>query len=101
MRRYCDGEGRIALYSRHRIGRFFTPRERFWGLAVKGVAMKRFALILCAVLGMAVGQGRALAWCCGGLGYGGQQPWWNCCNKKNKCLSPEEQRLQRFWHDYY
>jgi len=63
--------------------------------------MKRFALILCAVLGMAVGQGRALAWCCGGLGYGGQQPWWNCCNKKNRCLSPEEQRLQRFWHDYY
>jgi hypothetical protein len=63
--------------------------------------MKRFALILCAVLGMVVGHGRAHAWCCGGLNYGGQQPCWNCCNKKNKCLSPEEQRLQRFWHDYY
>jgi hypothetical protein len=62
--------------------------------------MKRFALILCAVLGMTLSQTMAHAGD-GGLTYGGWQPWWNCFNKKNKCLSPEEQRLQQFWHDYY
>jgi hypothetical protein len=33
--------------------------------------------------------------------YGGCQPWWNIFAKRNKCLTPEEERLQRFWHDYY
>ena len=35
--------------------------------------------------------------CC----YGGYQPWWNIFAKRNPCLSCEEERLQRFWHDYY
>ena len=62
--------------------------------------MKRFALITCAVLGLVLSQGHARAsWC--GLCYSGQQPCWNCFNHKNKCLTPEEQRLQHFWHDYY
>jgi hypothetical protein len=33
--------------------------------------------------------------------YGGYQPWWNIFCKRNRCLSSEEERLQRFWHDYY
>ena len=61
--------------------------------------MKRYALMLCAALGLAVNSGVAHAgWgCC----YGGYQPWWNVFACQNKCLSPEEERLQRFWHDYY
>ena len=35
--------------------------------------------------------------CC----YGGYQPWWNIFAKKQLLLSSEEERLQRFWHDYY
>jgi len=60
--------------------------------------MKRFAMILCATLGILVGGNSAQAT---GLTYGGHQPWWNIFAKKNKCLTPEEERLQRFWHDYY
>lgn len=62
--------------------------------------MKRYALIACAALGLLACQGTARAsW--GSLCYGGYQPWWNifCC--KNKCMTCEEERLQRFWHDYY
>ena len=62
--------------------------------------MKRYALIVCAALGLLACQGTARAsW--GSLCYGGYQPWWNifCC--KNKCMTCEEERLQRFWHDYY
>jgi hypothetical protein len=36
----------------------------------------------------------------GSLHYGGWQPWWNPFAHR-QCLSPEEERLQRFWHDYY
>jgi hypothetical protein len=61
--------------------------------------MKRYALILCATLGLAASTGVARAgW---GATYGGYQPWWNIFAHQNKCLSPEELRLQRFWHDYY
>jgi hypothetical protein len=61
--------------------------------------MKRYALILCAVLGVSLSASRAQAgW---GLTYGGYQPCWNIFACKNKCLTPEEERLQRFWHDYY
>src|SRR6202022_3334744 len=67
---------------------------------VKGVAMKRFAYLLCAVLGLVLSQGSAhAAW--GDLGYGGEQPWWNIFAHRNKCMTCEEERLQRFWHDYY
>jgi hypothetical protein len=33
--------------------------------------------------------------------YDGYQPWWNIFKHRNKTLMPEEERLQRFWHDYY
>jgi hypothetical protein len=62
--------------------------------------MKRIALIACTLLGLALGGTQAHAgW--GTLGYSGCQPWWNVFCKKNKCLTPEEERLQQFWHDYY
>ena len=61
--------------------------------------MKRFAIALCATLGLlAGGQSARADW--GSLGYGGYQPWWNIFAHR-PCLTPEEQRLQRFWHDYY
>jgi hypothetical protein len=63
--------------------------------------MKRFALIMCAALGIVASSGVARAsW--SALHYGGYQPWWNIFACKNKCcLTCEEERLQRFWHDYY
>lgn len=62
--------------------------------------MKRFALIVCAALGLFASNGVAQAgW--GSLCYGGYQPWWNIFACRSKCLTCEEERLQRFWHDYY
>ncbi len=62
--------------------------------------MKRFALIVCAALGLILGSGKAHAsW--GALCYSGYQPWWNIFAHRNKCMTPEEERLQHFWHDYY
>jgi hypothetical protein len=61
--------------------------------------MKRFAIALCAALGLFVGGQSARAdW--GSATYGGYQPWWNIFAHR-PCLTCEEQRLQRFWHDYY
>ena len=61
--------------------------------------MKRFALMMSATLGIVLSSGIAHAgW--GSLTYSGYQPCWNVF-AKNKCLSPEEKRLQHFWHDYY
>jgi hypothetical protein len=62
--------------------------------------MKRFALVICAGLGLALSAGSARAsW--GSCGYSGYQPWYNIFAKRYKCLTPEEERLQKFWHDYY
>src|SRR5262245_40047382 len=62
--------------------------------------MKRFALILGALIGLLAGSSTARAsW--GSLSYSGYQPWYNIFAKRNKCLTPEEERLQKFWHDYY
>jgi hypothetical protein len=62
--------------------------------------MKRIGLMACAVLGLALSTGQSHAsW--GNLGYSGYQPWWNIMAKRYKCLTPEEERLQKFWHDYY
>jgi hypothetical protein len=63
--------------------------------------MKRFACLLVAVLGLcAIAESaRAEGW--GSLHYGGYQPWWNIFAKRNPYMSVEEERLQRFWHDYY
>lgn len=63
--------------------------------------MKRFALILCAALGILWGSNTAHATWNSSMGYSGYQPWWNVFAHRNKCLTPEEQRLQHFWHDYY
>jgi hypothetical protein len=62
--------------------------------------MKRFALILVAALGLSLSASPARAgWA--QLTYSGYQPWWNIFAKRYKCLTPEEERLQKFWHDYY
>jgi hypothetical protein len=62
--------------------------------------MKRFAWILCAVVGLTlVGTQSQASW--GQIGYSGYQPWYNIFAKRYKCLTPEEERLQKFWHDYY
>jgi hypothetical protein len=63
--------------------------------------MKRFALLVAAALGIALcGQSAQASWN-SSCGYSGYQPWWNIFAHRNKCLTPEEQRLQHFWHDYY
>ena len=63
--------------------------------------MKRSAGFLCATLLLAfTAQSARADW--GTFRYGGQQPWWNPLGWVNRHrLTPEEQRLQRFWHDYY
>jgi len=62
--------------------------------------MKRFALIACAAFGLVLSSGVARAsW--GSLTYSGYQPWYNIFASRNKCMTPEEERLQKFWHDYY
>ncbi len=62
--------------------------------------MKRLAVTLCAVLGLALSSSPSRAsW--SAIGYSGYQPWWNIFAKRYKCLTPEEERLQKFWHDYY
>jgi hypothetical protein len=62
--------------------------------------MKRFALMIGAALGVLISSGYAKAgW--GSAHYGGYQPWWNIFAHRNHNLTCEEERLQRFWHDYY
>lgn len=62
--------------------------------------MKRFASLVCAALGvLALADSAQAGW--GSLHYGGYQPWWNVFAHRNRCMSAEEERLQRFWHDYY
>jgi hypothetical protein len=61
--------------------------------------MKRIAVLL-TVLGLALGAARAHAgW--SELAYSGYQPWWDTFARRNKCMTCEEERLQKFWHDYY
>ena len=63
--------------------------------------MKRFALIVCAALGMIVASNSSARAGWGSACYSGYQPWWNVFAHRNKCMTPEEERLQKFWHDYY
>ncbi len=63
--------------------------------------MKRFSILMSAVLAVLVSGQAARASDWGSLHYGGWQPWWNIFAHRNHCMSPEEERLQRFWHDYY
>jgi hypothetical protein len=59
--------------------------------------MKRFAITLSTLAALLVGGQMARA---GSWTYGGYQPWWNIFAHR-PCLTCEEERLQRFWHDYY
>src|SRR5215472_5206051 len=61
--------------------------------------MKRYALIVCALLGLVLSSSAAQAG--GALTYSGYQPWWNIFAHRPKCMTCEEERLQHFWHDYY
>jgi hypothetical protein len=62
--------------------------------------MKRIAVMACTVVALLVGTNTSHAsW--GAACYSGYQPWWNIFAKRYKCLTPEEERLQKFWHDYY
>src|SRR4051812_45672048 len=63
--------------------------------------MKRFMLLACAVVGVFVGTCQVSRADWGSLHYGGYQPWWNIFAHRNRGMSCEEERLQRFWHDYY
>jgi hypothetical protein len=62
--------------------------------------MKRFAIVTCAALSV-LGNGDLARAGWGSLHYGGYQPWWNIFAHRPKNMTCEEQRLQRFWHDYY
>ena len=62
--------------------------------------MTRYALIVSAALGLVLSSGAARAGV-GSLCYSGYQPWWNVFAHRPKCMTPEEERLQHFWHDYY
>jgi hypothetical protein len=103
MRRAWLGQGRIGLEDR---GRWLFPKTpssptKAQGLPVKGVAMKKFVVVLGAVIAassLSVSSADA-SW--NSLSYGGYQPWWNIFAHRNRNLSCEEERLQRFWHDYY
>ena len=62
--------------------------------------MKRIVVMVCAVLGLVLSSNNCHAsW--GSMFYSGYQPWYNVFAKRYKCLTPEEERLQKFWHDYY
>src|SRR5258707_13412228 len=63
--------------------------------------MKRIALLVCAAVGLALCSSQARAGWCSQVHYSGYQPWYNIFAKRYKCLTPEEERLQKFWHDYY
>src|SRR5947209_18698306 len=67
----------------------------------KGVAMKRYALMIAAGLGLAGSSGSVQAGCFSSCCYSGYQPWYNIFACKPKCKTPEEERLEHFWHDYY
>lgn len=62
--------------------------------------MKRFAFLALA-LALAAGSASSAQASWAQLGYSGYQPWWNIFAKRYKGLTPEEERLQKFWSDYY
>jgi hypothetical protein len=62
--------------------------------------MNRSAKLVVTALALLLSSSAARAdW--GSCTYGGYQPWWNIFAHRNHCMTCEEQRLQRFWHDYY
>src|SRR5450432_730008 len=104
MRRSCDEKGPLPKCRLQRSKQLQLRRQRrgrtVSRVNAKGVAMKRFACLLTALLGVCLAANEARAdW--GSAHYGGYQPWWNIFAKRNPYMSIEEERLQRFWHDYY
>jgi hypothetical protein len=63
--------------------------------------MKRILVGAVAVLGLTLGVAGQASASWSECTYSGYQPWWNIFAKRYKCLTPEEERLQKFWHDYY
>jgi hypothetical protein len=63
--------------------------------------MKRILVTVIAVAGLSLGFASQANASWSELGYSGYQPWWNIFAKRYKCLTPEEERLQKFWADYY
>jgi hypothetical protein len=62
--------------------------------------MNRPILLVCTMLTLALAASRSEAeW--GVQAYSRCQPWWNIYAMRSKGLTPEEERLQRFWHAYY
>lgn len=62
--------------------------------------MIRMTRFVCAALALFLATESAKAdWA--SMCYGGYQPWWNIFAHRNRCQTHEEERLQRFWHDYY
>ena len=63
--------------------------------------MKRIFVCTVAVVGLCLGFASQANASWSECTYSGYQPWWNIFAKRYKCLTPEEERLQKFWHDYY
>jgi hypothetical protein len=62
--------------------------------------MNRTVVLVTVGLALGVGASPAHAgW--GPVAAGVKQPWWNVFARGNSPLTPEEDRLQRFWIDYY
>src|SRR5581483_5274410 len=114
MRRSCQGQERCAppvpqyrplsqgvQGGRSAASSFAQGPRTVRESSVKGVAMKRFALIGCAVVCLALSAAAPARASWSALCYSGYQPWWNIFACRNKCMTPEEERLQKFWHDYY
>src|SRR5688572_9876652 len=112
MRRSLGDQSRIAEYSSAADPQLGERQAEGWRRAApegrhairghlsQGVAMKRFAGFVCAALAvLGLAESAQAGW--GTLHYGGHQPWWNIFAHRNRCMSAEEERLQRFWHDYY
>ncbi len=62
--------------------------------------MKRWLCVVAVLAGLCLTGSKAEAsW--SEICYSGYQPWYNIFAQRYKCLTPEEARLQKFWHDYY
>jgi hypothetical protein len=69
-------------------------------LSSKGATMNRNIVSAVAGLVLLLGAGVSRAgWV--EMSESGCQPWWNVFAQRSKGVSPEEERLQKFWHDYY
>jgi hypothetical protein len=66
--------------------------------------MKRFAMLALATLGVALSTTAARAdWgkCCPGGGLSAKLSFWTRHLSKHASCNKDEERWQKFWHDYY